>query len=119
MTLTILAISGIGSHVVLRSALISRDGKADDNRVSKLESVCGIRDHTVVVDKTRLVGFVRPKEARERPTVPRVPEQNKSEPVRAICHLRHYIGNELSGSQAAAPEGWITNTVITTTNFKN
>ena len=55
MTLAILAISGIGSHVVLKSALIFRDGKADDNRV------CGTRDHTVMVDKTRLVGFVRPK----------------------------------------------------------
>ena len=74
MTLAILAISGIGSHVVLRSALIFRDGKADDNRV------CGTRDHTVMVDKTRLVGFVRRVQRGQRPTEPRpgVPEQKRA-----------------------------------------
>lgn len=49
MTLAIVAISRIRSHVVLRSALIFRDGK-EEYRLSKLESVCGVRDHTLMVD---------------------------------------------------------------------
>ena len=49
MTLAIVAISRIRSHVVLRSALILRDGK-EEYRLSKLESVCGVRDHTLMVD---------------------------------------------------------------------
>ena len=50
MTLAIVAISRIRSHwhVVLRSALIFRDGKEEYR--PKLESVCGARDYTLMVD---------------------------------------------------------------------
>ena len=50
MTLAIVAISRIRSHwhVVLRSALIFRDGKEEYR--PKLESVCEARDYTLMVD---------------------------------------------------------------------